>query len=124
MVLYASALIETTQDQGLHFSAYDWHAEMSAAAVPVLELDGPLALHKAVYNRIVAEFCGGRPLPMRLATHCDSPPGSGLGSSSTLVVAMIKAFVEWLHLPLGEDDVAPPAFDVQRPDVGLSGGRP
>jgi D-glycero-alpha-D-manno-heptose-7-phosphate kinase len=121
--LYAYAHIETTQDHGLHFSAHDMQAESSAAAVPVLELDGPLALHKAVYNRIVAEFCGGRPLPMRLATHCDAPPGSGLGSSSTLVVAMIKAFVEWLHLPLGEYDVARLAFDIERHDVGLSGGR-
>jgi len=121
--LYAYAHIETTPDSGVRFSARDMQAEFSTTAVPALELGGPLALHKAVYNRIVREFCGGRPLPMRLMTHCDAPPGSGLGSSSTLVVAMIKAFVEWLHLPLGEYDVARLAFDIERRDVGLSGGR-
>lgn len=121
--LYAYAHIETTRDQRVRFSARDTEAEFSTSAAPTVELGGPLALHKAVYNRIVREFCGGRPLPMHLMTHCDAPPGSGLGSSSTLVVAMIKAFVEWLHLPLGEYDVARLAFEIERRDVGLSGGR-
>lgn len=121
--LYAYAHIETTGEHGLRFSARDTQAEFSTSAVPEVELGGPLALHKAVYNRIVREFCGGRPLPLHLMTHCDAPPGSGLGSSSTLVVAMIKAFVEWLQLPLGEYDVARLAFEIERRDVGLSGGR-
>ena len=121
--LYAYAHIETTRDQGLTFSARDMQVEYATSAIPALELSGPLPLHKAVYNRIVREFCGGRPLPMKLVTQCDAPPGSGLGSSSTLVVAMIKAFVEWLQLPLGEYDVARLAFEIERRDVGLSGGR-
>lgn len=121
--LYAYAHIETTHDQGLRLSARDMQAEFSAPALPTLELGGPLSLHKAVYNRVVRQFCGGRPLPIHLMTHCDAPPGSGLGSSSTLVVAMIKAFVELLHLPLGEYDVARLAFEIERRDVGLSGGR-
>ncbi len=121
--LYAYAHIETALDNSLRLSAQDTGAELATAAVPALELGGPLALHKAVYNRIVRDFCGGQPLAMRLTTHCDAPPGSGLGSSSTLVVAMIKAFVEWLRLPLGEYDVARLAFEIERQDVGLSGGR-
>ena len=121
--LYAYAHIEATHDQGLRLSARDMQAEFSAPALPTLELGGPLSLHKAVYNRVVRQFCGGRPLPIHLMTHCDAPPGSGLGSSSTLVVAMIKAFVEFLRLPLGEYDVARLAFEIERRDVGLSGGR-
>lgn len=108
---------------GVRFVATDKQEEWAGKAAPELPLDGRLDLHKGVYNRIVREFNGGRPMPLTLTTHTDAPPGSGLGSSSTLVVSMIKAFVEWLNLPLGEYDIARLAYDIERKDVGLSGGR-
>lgn len=121
---YAYAVIEPgVNGGGLKFVATDrqetWQGEC-AADIP---LDGRLDLHKGVYNRIVRDFNGGRPLPLTLTTHTDAPPGSGLGSSSTLVVAMVKAFVEWLNLPLGEYDIARLAYEIERKDVGLAGGR-
>jgi len=121
---YAYATLEpTSQGKAVRFVAADRQENWEGEARAALELDGRLDLHKGVYNRIVREFNGGRPLALVLTTHTDAPPGSGLGSSSTLVVAMVKAFVEWLNLPLGEYDIARLAYEIERVDVGLAGGR-
>ncbi len=120
---YAYTTIEPATDGRVGFIAADRQEEWTGEAEPRLDLDGKLNLHKGVYNRIVDEFNQGEPLPMTLTSYSDAPPGSGLGSSSTLVVSMVKAFVEWLNLPLGEYDIAHLAYEIERIDVNLSGGR-
>lgn len=114
--------IEPRDDGTVTFIAHDRSEEFTAPSVPSYEYDGLLDLHKGVYNRIVKDFNHGEPLSLKISTHSDAPAGSGLGSSSTMVVAILTAFAELLHLPLGEYDVAHLAFEIEREDIGLRGG--
>ena len=59
----------------------------------------------------------------RLSTFVDAPAGSGLGTSSTLVVAVLGAFVEMLKLPFDEYAIAHYAYDIERIDLQLAGGK-
>jgi D-glycero-alpha-D-manno-heptose-7-phosphate kinase len=119
---YAYAVIEINDSGTVEFCAADqqrsWRGEISLEGVP-----DQLALQRGVYERIVSQFNGGRPIGLRLTTFSDAPPGSGLGSSSTLVVAMVKAFQELLGLPLGEYEIAHLAYEIERIDLKLSGGK-
>jgi len=108
--------------EGIRFVAADIGQETFHAVSDRIALDSHLDLHKGVYNRVVADF-GIRPVPFRMTTYSDVPPGSGLGSSSTMVVAMLKAFVEWQGLPLGEYEIAHLAYQIERVDLCLSGGK-
>ena len=120
---YAYAVIKTCDTPRVRFVATDQRRESSYELSANLALRGELDLHAAVYNAIVQRYNGGRALPIELSTFCDAPAGSGLGSSSTLVVVMIRAFAELLNLPLDDHTIAQLAFHVERVDCGLKGGR-
>ncbi len=87
-----------------------------------LELIPDFELFIGVYNRLVKQF-NLDALSFRLTSYIEAPQGSGLGTSSTLVVTILGAFVEWLKLPLGKYDIAHLAFDIERNDLNMSGGK-
>jgi D-glycero-alpha-D-manno-heptose-7-phosphate kinase len=85
-----------------------------------LPYDGRLDLVKAVINRLSPkENAKG----LNVFMHTDAPPGSGLGSSSSLVVSLVGLFQRWLHLPLTNYDIAELAYEIERVDMGIQGGR-
>ncbi len=120
---YAYASVHDIDPGRILFVAADAGSAAEYDVAPYLEPDGHLDLHKGVYNTIVRRFNGGRAFPLQLTTSCDAPPGSGLGSSSTLVVAMLQALAEYRNVPLGEYDLAHIAYQVERIELGLSGGK-
>jgi len=120
---YAYAVIKTLDVPELRFLATDQQVEKVTPISPSLQLNGQLDLHKAVYNHMIQHYNDGKSISMELSTFCDAPAGSGLGSSSTLVVTMIRAFVELLNLPLDDHTIANISFKVERIDCNLQGGR-
>ena len=61
--------------------------------------------------------------PVKITTYVEAPPGSGLGSSSALVVALIAAIAEYYNVPLGEYDMAEYAIEIERKICDLPGGK-
>ena len=120
---YAYAVIKTLDEPYVRFEATDQQEEKAKTIHEPLTINGKFNLHKAVYNEIMQRFNNGKPIPLKLSTFCDAPIGSGLGASSTLVVAMIHAFVELLNLPLDDHDIAGMAYKIERVDCGLQGGK-
>jgi D-glycero-alpha-D-manno-heptose-7-phosphate kinase len=120
--LYAYATIEPVNENKIILSAIDRQEEQDFTHGNGLSLDGKLNLLKGVYNRIRKDY----KMPetgFRLSTFVDAPAGSGLGTSSTLVVAIVGAFSEMLRLPMGEYDIAHYAYEIERKDLNLAGGK-
>lgn len=121
--MYAYCTIEPTRDNKIVFVSPDINEIFECESKSNIEIDEQLILHKGIYNRIVKDYNNGKPLSFRMTTYSDAPPGSGLGSSSTMVVAILKAYMEWLNLPLGEYDMAYLAYKIERIDLKLTGGK-
>jgi D-glycero-alpha-D-manno-heptose-7-phosphate kinase len=120
---YAYAVIKTWAEPTIRLAATDQQRELVSPVAEPFASNGTLALHRAVYDEMINRFNDGKRIALELSTFCDAPAGSGLGSSSTLVVAMIRAFVELLNLPLDDYRIAQLAFHTERVVCGLQGGR-
>jgi D-glycero-alpha-D-manno-heptose-7-phosphate kinase len=80
------------------------------------------------------EWTGNLPLPeavmnahpeidgVEIVMFSDVPPGSGLGSSSALVVALLKVLDTAFNLGFGLHELARLAYRIEREDLGISGG--
>ncbi len=120
--LYARAMIEPLDNNKIILESHDLGQYQEFDSVFNLDINGELPLLKGVYNRIVKDFIK-KPLSFKLTTIVDVPKGSGLGTSSTLTVAILGAFVEWLDLPLGDYEIAQLAYQIERNDLQLAGGK-
>lgn len=120
--MYAYATIIPRSDGVIHLCDHNTDASQKLRSDISLPINDVLSLHKGVYNRIVREFTN-KPLSFELSTFMDAPPGSGLGTSSTLVVTILGAFTEWLKLPLGEYDIARIAYEIERKELSMAGGK-
>ena len=120
--LYAYCTIEETNEERIDIDAFDADCHENYPLEERLEIDGKAILLKGVYNRVVKDF-GMVPCGFRVTTYNDAPAGSGLGTSSTMVVCILKCFVEWMSLPLGDYEISRLAYEIERKDLELAGGK-
>ncbi len=114
---YAYASLRPRRDSRLTLASLDYDIVARYDHPRRLRLDGNLDLIKAVVRHFKVRRGAD------LWVHSDAPPGSGLGSSSTLVVSLIGVMTEWLRRPLSGYDVAELAYRIERVDLGLAGGK-
>ena len=120
--LYANASIEPLQENKIVLETNDRNESEASDLVNELALNGNMDLLKGVYNCVVRDY-GPVRSGFKLSTFVDAPAGSGLGTSSTLVVAILGVFAEMLRLPLGEYDIAHYAYEIERKYLNLAGGK-
>lgn len=121
--MYAYCTIIPKNNGKIKFISPDRNVEVELDSKKMLEINKELPLHCGIYNRVVKDYNNNIPLSFEMTTYSDAPAGSGLGTSSTMVVTILKAFQEWLNIPLGEYDMAQLAYDIERNDLGFSGGK-
>ncbi len=120
--MYAYCTIEETCSREVAIESFDTGCHESYPLSARIEPSGGALLVKGVYNRVMRDF-SLTPRSCRITTYNDAPSGSGLGTSSTMVVAVLKAFTEWYSLPLGDYEIARLAYEIEREDLSLSGGK-
>lgn len=113
---YAYASINPTEEDKTTIESLDYDIMAKYDFDEDLRYNGELDLVKSVIKNMGSKKGG------HLFLHCDAPPGSGLGSSSTMCVAMIGAFQKWLNKPLTDYDISKLAYFIEREDLGISGG--
>jgi D-glycero-alpha-D-manno-heptose-7-phosphate kinase len=118
--LFAHASVGARDDGQVRLEAADrdlsWTGPVAQATT---ESDPELRLLAGVYGRMCTAFATGESPALTLTTYADCPPGSGLGSSSALVVA----FCRYFERELDPGEIARLAYEIERKDLGLAGGR-
>ncbi len=120
---FAYATLQCRTDDRVEFRSVDLDVVESFAMNEVDAANSKLKLHAAVYRRVIDQFNNGQPIPLTLTSEVEAPLGSGLGSSSALVIAMVAALCETMRAPLGEYDLARLAYAIEREDLLLAGGK-
>ncbi len=122
--LYAYVTIVPNETERIRLHSFDYGVEVTytlGEGASLTDKQGNLKLAKGVADYL--ETAGRISTGFDLYTHTDCEPGSGLGASSTIVVALIGAFDRWLQLGLDRYETADLAYKIEREDLGIQGGK-
>lgn len=113
---YAYCSIVPREDDEIIVHSLDFDMTIKFNAKENFIYDGKLDLVKAAMKAMdIDQGC-------EVYLQCDAPAGSGLGTSSTVMVAILKALAKWKNEELEGYELADLAYEVERIDLGISGG--
>lgn len=115
---FAFGSLEPRTDRVISIESVDFKTSAEMPLDDEIVCDGNLDLIKAAVRRFGREGTAGYDLVLR----SNAPPGSGLGASSTMMVALTGLLARHHGLPLGEYEVADLAHAIEREDLGIAGG--
>jgi D-glycero-alpha-D-manno-heptose-7-phosphate kinase len=115
---YAWGSLRPRDDGRIRIESVDLGISLDCPVKSELEFDGQLDLVKATIVRFEAHNSRG----FDVFLHSDAQPGSGLGSSSSLIVGLVGLVKEFKSLPLTEYEVAQLAYLIEREDLRIQGG--
>ena len=115
---YAYGTLVPRDDDSITIESHDYGMSATFAVHEPLVFDGNLDLAKAAIRR----FAGRDTRGFDLQLHSNAPPGSGLGSSSAVMVTLIGLLKEHRNLPLTDYELADVAYTLERKDLGIMGG--
>jgi D-glycero-alpha-D-manno-heptose-7-phosphate kinase len=110
--------LRSRADRQVTVTSVDFEREIEFGVDDPLHLDGDLDLAKAAVHRMIDRDAGGFDLHL----HSNVPPGSGLGSSSSMMVALVGLLQEHYALTLTDYEIAATAAALERDDLGIRGG--
>ena len=113
---YAYGTLIPREDEKINIKAFDLDLTASYDKAEDYDFTGKLDLATAVLRNF-KPFSG-----LDIYMHCEAPPGSGLGSSSTVIVSLIALFKDWLNKSYDKYEMAELAYKLERIDLGLEGG--
>jgi D-glycero-alpha-D-manno-heptose-7-phosphate kinase len=116
---YAYGTLSPRDDDNLQIRSLDYGLTAEFGVDEPLVFDGKLDLAKAAIRR----FAGAETRGFDLMLHSNAPPGSGLGSSSAMMVALIGVLKEFRALPVTDYELAELAHTIEREELGIKGGR-
>ncbi len=116
---YVHGTLVPRTDGIIHIESIDFGQSLEFTPDEDIIYDGKLDLIKAV----IRKFKGQQSSGFDLVLQSDSPPGSGLGSSSAIIVALVGLLKEFQGLPLTGYEIANLAYFIERKELSMKGGR-
>lgn len=120
--LFNTSSVKILNNQYVIFNSIDLNIKEKHKIKNIHKVKTRLNIHYYVYLYMMEKYNNFNFLSLEINSFCEAPYGSGLGSSSTLVVSIIKCLSNILNLKLSKKKLAEIAYDIERNFAGIEGG--